>query len=69
MSMQWRHLKLLKWGGRGHNYAGVAATHAGELAVLCPSCLRPGVNLPDDWEDAPMEFKYMAFFSLSPTTF
>ena len=68
MSMQWRHLKLLKWGGRGHDPAGVAATRAGELAVLCPSCPRPGVNLPDDWEDAPVEFKYVAF-SLSLTSF
>lgn len=61
MGMQWRHLKLLKWGGRGHDPAGVAATRAGELAVLCPSCPRPGINLPDDWEQAPLEFKYVAF--------
>ena len=69
MSMQWQHLKLLKWGGHGHDRAGVVATHAGELAVLCPSCPCPGVNLLDDWEDAPIEFKYVAFFSLSLTTF
>ena len=35
INMQWRHLKLLKWGGRGHDSAGVLATRAGELAVLC----------------------------------
>ena len=59
MNMQWRHLKLLKWGGRGHDPAGVNATRPGELAVLCPSCPRPGVNLPEDWEQAPPEFKYV----------
>jgi len=57
--MQWRHLKLLKWGGRGHDPEGVEATRAGELAVLCPSCPRPGVNLPEDWEQAPPETKYV----------
>jgi hypothetical protein len=57
MTMQWRHLKLLKWGGRGHDPAGVVATQAGELAVLCPSCPRPGVNLPENWEDAPAATK------------
>ena len=51
--MQWRHLKLLKWGGRAHDPAGVAATRPGELALLCPSCPRPGINLPEDWENAP----------------
>jgi len=63
MSMQWRHLKLLKWGGRGHDPAGVAATGAGELAVLCPSCPWPGVNLPDNWEQEPAETKYADLFS------
>ena len=67
MSMQWRHLKLLKWGGHCHDSAGVAATHAGGLAVLCPSCPRLGVNLLEDWEEAPVEFKYVAFSPL-PTS-
>ena len=57
MTMQWRHLKLLKWGGRGHDPAGVDKTKAGELAVLCPSCPRPGINLPEDWKDAPAASK------------
>lgn len=57
MTMQWQHLKLLKWGGRGHDPAGVDATRPGELAVLCPSCPRPGINLPENWEDAPLGMK------------
>ena len=57
MIMQWRHLRLLKWGGRCHDPAGVTATRPGELAVLCPSCPRPGVNLPENWEQAPPEFR------------
>lgn len=23
---------------------------AGELVVRCPTCPRPGVNIPEDWE-------------------
>lgn len=57
MTMQWKHLKLLKRGGRAHDPDGVEATQPGELAVLCPSCPRPGINLPKGWEDAPPEFK------------
>ena len=54
MSMQWRHLKMLKWGGRGHDPSGAVGTKSGELAVVCPSCPHPGINLPDGWENAPI---------------
>ncbi|KAF7983642.1 hypothetical protein HWV62_20588 [Athelia sp. TMB] len=50
---QWRHLKMLKRSGRGHDPAGVAATRMGECAVECPACPHPGKNLPDGWQDAP----------------
>lgn len=55
MMTQWRHLKMLKRGGRGHSATGAAGTADGELAVLCPSCPRPGVNLPDNWMEVPRE--------------
>ncbi|KAF8202527.1 hypothetical protein BJ912DRAFT_842756 [Pholiota molesta] len=63
MALQWRHLKMLKWGGRAQDPAGVSATAPGELAVLCPSCPRPGVNLPEGWDSVPphMQFLYMMF--------
>ena len=52
MILQWRHLKMLKRGGRGHDETGVVGTKEGELAIACPSCPRPGINLPDGWEKA-----------------
>lgn len=52
---QWRHLKALKRAGRGHDATGVAGTSHGQLAILCPSCPHPSINLPDGWEDAPKE--------------
>lgn len=57
MNIQWRHLKLLKRAGRGHDPSGVEATQPGELAVPCPSCPRPGINLPVGWESAPAHMK------------
>lgn len=53
MQLQWRHLKLLKRCGRGHELTGVAGTKDGELVVACPSCPHPGINLPKNWESDP----------------
>jgi hypothetical protein len=57
IARQYRHLLMLKRGGRGHAPSGVDGTKPGELAIQCPACPRPGVNLPDDWEKAPPELK------------
>ena len=52
MSIQWRHLKLLKWGGRGHDPTGATGMKSGELAVvylaliLGSICLRDGRTRP-----------------------
>lgn len=54
---QWRHLKLLKRAGRGHHPSGASGTANGELALACPSCPHPNVNLPDNWEKAPPEMR------------
>ncbi|KAJ7897985.1 hypothetical protein B0H14DRAFT_3080821 [Mycena olivaceomarginata] len=63
---EYRHLLLLKRGGQGHDPGGAKATKLGDLAVRCPACPRPGVNLPDDWEMASNEdkFLYIIFFAL-----
>lgn len=57
MVLQWRHLKMLKWAGRAHDPSGVIGTKPGALAVRCPSCPYPGINLPAGWEDAPLAFR------------
>lgn len=55
MLSQWRHLHMLKRGGRGHdpNPRRVEDTKPAELAIKCPSCPCPGINLPHDYLDAP----------------
>jgi hypothetical protein len=55
MTRQYRHLLLLKRAGRAHDPSGVFGTAPGELAVECPVCPNPKVNLPDGWENAPPE--------------
>ncbi|KAG6846689.1 hypothetical protein H0H93_012418 [Arthromyces matolae] len=54
---QWRHLKMLKRSGRGHDPNGVAATKPGECALPCPACPHPGRNLPPDWKSVSKEKK------------
>lgn len=54
---EWRHLKLLKRSGHGHDPVDVERTQEGQCAVLCPACLHPGKNLPDDWDKAPEDMK------------
>ncbi|KAJ7936005.1 hypothetical protein B0H13DRAFT_2304071 [Mycena leptocephala] len=66
MCREYRHLLMLKRAGRGHAVTGVGGTQKGELAVLCPCCPDPAVNLPPDWKDAPPEkrFLYILFLAL-----
>ncbi|KAJ7801206.1 hypothetical protein B0H14DRAFT_3489894 [Mycena olivaceomarginata] len=66
MVREYSHLLMLKRAGRGHAKSGVMGTKQGELAVLCPCCPIPGVNLPDGWENARPEdhFLYILFVAI-----
>ncbi|KAG6839894.1 hypothetical protein C0991_010695 [Blastosporella zonata] len=59
MVRQWQHIKMLKRAARGHDEGGAAATQARECAILCPACPYPGVNLPDNWKDAPDDNQWL----------
>lgn len=60
MVREWRHIKMLKRSGRGHDPNGVKNTKEGECAVTCPACPQPGKNLPVDWKDAPEGRRYVS---------
>lgn len=60
MSQEWGHLKMLKRGGRGYDARGVAGTLQGELAIVCPACPQPGINLPEKWEEASSKLQYVS---------
>ncbi|KAJ7233795.1 hypothetical protein C8J57DRAFT_1249691 [Mycena rebaudengoi] len=66
MCREYRHLLLLKRRGRVHDPRGVKTTAPGELAIQCPACPQPGVNLLQDWEKASNEdkFLYILFLAL-----
>ncbi|KAI0054472.1 hypothetical protein BV25DRAFT_1817015, partial [Artomyces pyxidatus] len=49
---QYRHIQMVKRGGRGHALEGISGARPGECAVLCPACPQPGLNLPENWQEA-----------------
>jgi len=49
VSRQWRDLKLHKWHGYGH--VTDVMPGPGDLAVFCPTCPQPGVNIPEGWKE------------------
>ncbi|KAI6017499.1 hypothetical protein EDC04DRAFT_2870101 [Pisolithus marmoratus] len=48
VSRLWRDLKHRKWFGFGHDMEQDLGD--GGLALFCPACPQPGVNLPADWK-------------------
>ncbi|KAG1731781.1 hypothetical protein EDB19DRAFT_1896895 [Suillus lakei] len=51
VARQWRQLKLLKWNGHGHESKD---RKLGDLALFCPACPQPGINvtlLPEDEQE------------------
>ncbi|KAG1825170.1 hypothetical protein EV424DRAFT_1267602, partial [Suillus variegatus] len=48
VSRLWRDLKNRKWFGFGHNVE--SGPGPGDLALFCPSCPQPGINMPLLWE-------------------
>ena len=55
----WRHLRMLKRGGRSYDAAGIDGTSPGELAVACPACPIPSVNLPPNWKSVGKDSEYV----------
>ncbi|KAI5985315.1 hypothetical protein EDC04DRAFT_2913872 [Pisolithus marmoratus] len=48
VSWLWRDLKHRKWFGFGHDMEQDPGDRG--LALFCPACPQPGVNLPADWK-------------------
>ncbi|KAH7904426.1 hypothetical protein BJ138DRAFT_1106840 [Hygrophoropsis aurantiaca] len=62
----WRHLKIIKRAGRGHDACGTEATQPGECAVECPACPQPSRNLPRNWDRASPSTKWL--YTMTRTT-
>ncbi|EIW86722.1 hypothetical protein CONPUDRAFT_46865 [Coniophora puteana RWD-64-598 SS2] len=63
---QREYVRLMKEAGRGNVPNGIETTGAGQLAVACPACPHPEINLPDGWEkaDASQKFLYCLFLAM-----
>ncbi|KAK7464179.1 hypothetical protein VKT23_006345 [Stygiomarasmius scandens] len=59
MVREWRLLKTLKRHGRGHDPTGYKGTRPGECVVLCAACPLPGINLPLNWQDVPLDQRWI----------
>lgn len=59
MTREWKHLKMLKRSGIGHDPLGVGNVSPGECALICPACPQPGKNMLPDWEHTPQERQYV----------
>ncbi|KAG2054274.1 hypothetical protein BDR06DRAFT_982471 [Suillus hirtellus] len=61
-----RHIRMMKQAGRGNVGGGIASMEPGTLAVQCPACPHPGINLTGDWEqiDIFLKFLYAIFLAL-----
>ncbi|KAK7678352.1 hypothetical protein QCA50_018701 [Cerrena zonata] len=57
-SRQWRDLMLRRRAGHPFVIPD-AEISPGGLALFCPTCPQPGVNLPENWKDDPKQWKYM----------
>ena len=53
MIREYRHTKMGKRAGRGHDPVGINGTRQGSLTIPCRVCPLPYVNLPEDWRSAP----------------
>jgi hypothetical protein len=51
VSREWRHLQLLMKNGFGHDDSKSPGN--GDLALFCPACPQPGINLPENWKKDP----------------
>jgi hypothetical protein len=52
MVKQWQLLKMVKRAGCTHFLTGIKGTEPDELALICPACPHPDINLPEGWENA-----------------
>ncbi|KAJ2935743.1 hypothetical protein H1R20_g1351, partial [Candolleomyces eurysporus] len=64
MVHEWRHLRLLKRTGRGHDPSGMKGTKPGECVVLCPACPLSGINLPEGWNNDDNQWLHALFLAI-----
>ncbi|KAK7696208.1 hypothetical protein QCA50_000861 [Cerrena zonata] len=58
---EWRNLKQRKRAGVHYSagHEGERGIKEGGLAIFCPACPQPGVNLPEDWAKEDDQWRFM----------
>ncbi|KAF9030039.1 hypothetical protein BDZ89DRAFT_950058 [Hymenopellis radicata] len=64
MIRQYRHVLLMMRGGKGFQLNGASNIKPGELALVCPACPIPDINLPENWESLPDQYLYQKCVSV-----
>ncbi|KAK0493815.1 hypothetical protein EDD18DRAFT_1016043, partial [Armillaria luteobubalina] len=72
---QFAHMKFTKRARQGSVPNGIemmiritSTTIAGGLALRCLACPHPGINLPADWDSAPLEYQFLYMLILALDT-
>ncbi|EGO04262.1 hypothetical protein SERLA73DRAFT_45127, partial [Serpula lacrymans var. lacrymans S7.3] len=63
VSQQWRHLKYMHW----HGFAHLPKCHhsLGSLALFCPACPQPGINVSLNWKQDPLRQYHLRIFVMN----
>src|ERR1700733_4731755 len=61
-SRQWRDLKNRMQSGLGYKQEEDSPPD-GSMAIFCPACPQPGINLPDDWKEKYTPYAFIKYIS------
>jgi hypothetical protein len=67
VSRQWRDLQTRKQFGLGHDQDLLLDN--GSLALFCPACPQPGINLPTNWQDDSLKYVINKYLIVSTNVF
>ncbi|KAJ7184054.1 hypothetical protein C8R46DRAFT_883697 [Mycena filopes] len=65
MARQWAFIQRVRRAGRAHDAAMLDATTLGELMVICWVCPYDGRNLPPDWRDVDVKYRFLYMLILA----
>ncbi|KAF9048911.1 hypothetical protein BJ165DRAFT_1402762 [Panaeolus papilionaceus] len=49
---------------QGHDPMSAVVTRDGQMALLCPACPHPGINMPDRWESSTKPYVHSLFLAI-----
>ena len=64
VSREWNDLQNRKRAGFAHDPQLAAENKPGSLAVFCPACPQPGINLPVNWKQDQLPWRFMRVMML-----